>query len=59
MAAVWLYSEIVPGQLLNQEQAGVAMRIISLSLGPEVPAALIEESLADVRLLFSALVDLS
>jgi superfamily II DNA or RNA helicase len=55
-AAVWLYSEIVPEQLLSQEQAGVVMRIISLSLGPEVPEALIEESLADVRLLFSALV---
>ena len=55
-AAVWLYSEIVPAQLLSPEQAGVVMRISSLSLGPEVPEALIEESLADVRLLFSALV---
>ena len=55
-AAVWLYSEIVPAQLLSPEQAGMVMRISSLSLGPEVPEALIEESMADVRLLFSTLV---
>lgn len=54
-AAVWLYSEIVPSQVLTAEQAGNMVRIISLSQSPEVPEALIEQSLADVRLLFSAL----
>ncbi|MGH8548191.1 MAG: SNF2-related protein [Methylococcales bacterium] len=54
-AAVWLYSEIVPGQIVTPEQAGVLIRILSLNQAPEVPEALIEQSLSDVRLLFSSL----
>lgn len=54
-AAVWLYSEIVPGQILTTEQAGTLIRILSLSQAPEVPEALIEQSIADVRILFSCL----
>ncbi len=53
-AAVWLYNEIVPRQVLTSEQAGIVVRILSLSQAPEVPETLIEQSLADVRLLFSS-----
>ena len=56
-AAVWLYSEIVPGQILTQEQAGIMLRIISLSQSPEVPRPLVEQALVDVRQLFSVLTD--
>ncbi len=55
LATVWLYSEIVPAQIITQEQAGIMLRIISLSQSPDVPEALVEQSLMDVRLLFSAL----
>ncbi len=54
-ATVWLYSEILPTQILTQDQANIIVRIISLSQSPKVPETLIEQSLADVRLLFSAL----
>ena len=55
--AVWLYSEIVPGHVLTQEQASIMVRIISLSQSPVVPETLIEQALVDVRLLFSALTE--
>ena len=54
-AAVWLYSEILPAQVLTHDQAGIMVRIISLSQSPEVPDALVEQSLGDVNLLFSVL----
>ncbi|MGH8500082.1 MAG: hypothetical protein ACRERV_14940, partial [Methylococcales bacterium] len=54
-AAVWLYSEIVPGRVLTPEQAGILVRIISLRQAQEVPERLIEQSLVDVRGLFSSL----
>lgn len=54
-ATVWLYSDIVPAQVLTQEQAGTIVRIISLSQSPEIPDPLIEQSLQDVRLFFSVL----
>ena len=52
-AAVWLYGDIVAKQILTQEQAGVVMRIIALSLQPEVPDAMTEQALTDVRMFFS------
>ena len=55
-AVVWLYSEIVPAQVLTPEQAGTMVRIISLSQSPEVPDALVEQSFVDVNLLFSVLI---
>ncbi|MGR9107690.1 MAG: SNF2-related protein [Gammaproteobacteria bacterium] len=54
-AAVWLYSEIVPAAILSAEQAGIVVRILSLNQAPLVPDDLIEQSLADVRGLFSSL----
>jgi hypothetical protein len=53
--AVWLYSEIVPAQILTQEQAGIMVTVISLSQSTDVPVNLIEQALTDVKLLFSTL----
>jgi hypothetical protein len=50
-AAIWLYSEVLPKQLLTQEQAGAIVRALSLSQNQAVPVNLIEQSLADARLL--------
>ncbi|MGR9087295.1 MAG: DEAD/DEAH box helicase [Gammaproteobacteria bacterium] len=52
-AAIWLYSEALPKQLLTQEQAAAIVRAVSLSRNQDVPLNLIEQSLADARLLCS------
>ncbi len=52
-AAIWLYNEVLPQQLLTQEQAAAIVRALSLSQSPAVPINLIEQSLADARLLHS------
>ena len=54
-AAVWLYNEIIPRQIISEQQAATLLRIISLSQCSEVPETLIEQSLNDVRLMFAAL----
>jgi hypothetical protein len=53
-AAIWLYSEVLPQQLLTQEQAAAIVRALSLSQNQAVPVNLIEQSLADARLLCSS-----
>jgi hypothetical protein len=53
-AALWLYSEALPKQLLTQEQAAAIVRALSLSQNQTVPVNLIEQSMADARLLCSA-----
>ena len=53
-AVLWLYSEVLPQQLLTQEQVAAIVRALSLSQNQAVPAKLIEQSLADARLLCSA-----
>lgn len=53
-AAIWLYSEVLPQQLLTQEEVATIVRALSLSQNQAVPANLIEQSLADARLLCSA-----
>jgi hypothetical protein len=53
-AALWLFSEALPKQLLNQEQAAAIVRALALSQNQAVPIHLIEQSLADARLLCSA-----
>ncbi len=53
-AAIWLYSEVLPQQLLTQEQVAAIVRALSLSQNQAVPVNLIEQSLADARLLCSA-----
>ena len=50
-AFLWLYSEVLPQQLLTQEQVVAIVRTLSLSQNQAVPVNLIEQSLADVRLL--------
>ena len=50
-AVLWLYSEALPQQLLNQEQVAAIVRALSLSHNPEVPLTLLEQVLADARLL--------
>ena len=52
-AVLWLYSEVLPQQLLTQEQVAAIVRALSLSQNQAVPAKLIEQSLADARLLCS------
>ena len=52
-AAIWLYSEVLPQQLLTQEQVVTIVRTLSLSQNQSVPVNLIEQSLADARLLCS------
>lgn len=53
-AVLWLYSEVLPQQLLTQEQAAAIVRALSLSRNPELPVKLIEQSLADARMFCSA-----
>jgi len=50
-AVLWLYSEVLPKQLLTQEQVAAIVRALSLSQNQAVPVNLIEQSLADARLL--------
>ncbi len=52
-AAVWLYSEVLPQQLLTQEQVASIVRALSLSQNQGLPVNLIEQSLSDARLLCS------
>ena len=52
-AVLWLYSEVLPQQLLTQEQVAAIVRALSLSQNQAVPVNLIEQSLADARLLCS------
>ena len=53
-AVLWLYSEVLPQQLLTQEQVAAIVRALSLSQNQALPVNLIEQSLADARLLCSA-----
>jgi hypothetical protein len=52
-AVLWLYSEVLPQQLLTQEQVAAIVRALSLSQNQTVPISLIEQTLADARLLCS------
>jgi len=52
-AVLWLYSEVLPQQLLTQEQVAWIVRALSLSQNQAIPVNLIEQSLADARLLCS------
>jgi hypothetical protein len=50
-AVLWLYNQVLPQQLLIQEQVAAIVRALSLSQNQAVPINLIEQSLADARLL--------
>ena len=47
-AGVWLYSEALPGGILDQQEAGLLMRGLSLSQAQEVPRNLVAELTEDV-----------
>ncbi|MEI6269894.1 MAG: DEAD/DEAH box helicase, partial [Methylococcaceae bacterium] len=52
-AVLWLYSDVLPQQLLTQDQVTAIVRALSLSKNQALPVNLIEQSLADARLLCS------
>ncbi len=53
--AVWLYSQIIPKQILTQEQGALVLQVVSLSQSPGLPDPMIQQALADVRELFALL----
>jgi len=50
-AVLWLYSEVLPQQLLTHEQVAAIVRALSLSQNQAVVVNQIEQSLADARFL--------
>jgi hypothetical protein len=50
-ATVWLYSDVLPKQLMTVEQVGAIVRVISLSQNVDVPDVLIEQALSDTQAL--------
>lgn len=54
-ASVWLYTEILPQQLLTAEQVAAIVRAMALSRSPEVPDHLLEQCLQDARQLVAEL----
>ena len=50
-ATVWLYSDVLPKQLMTVEQVGAIVRVISLSQNVDVPEVLIEQALSDTQAL--------
>ena len=52
-ATVWLYSDVLPQQLMTAEQIATIVRIIALSQNIDVPDALVQQSLLDTQLLFA------
>ncbi len=48
-ASVWLYSEVLPQQLMTTEQINTIVRVISLSQNLDVPDALVEQALGDTQ----------
>jgi len=49
-AGVWIYGEALPKGLLNQEEAGLIMRGITLAQSQSVPEPLISGLLGDVEI---------
>ncbi|WP_428355000.1 SNF2-related protein [Methyloprofundus sp.] len=52
-ATVWLYSDVLPQQLMTAEQIATIVRVIALSQNIDVPDALVQQSLLDTQLLFA------
>ena len=50
-ATVWLFSEVLPQQLMTAEQVAVIVRVIALSQNVDVPEALVQQALLDTRML--------
>ncbi|TAN47649.1 MAG: helicase [Methylococcaceae bacterium] len=54
-ASVWLYTDVLPQQLLTAEQVAAIIRVMALSLSPQVPDHLLEQCLQDARQLIAEL----
>jgi len=52
-ATVWLYSEILPQQLMTAEQIATIVKIIALSQNIDIPDALVQQSLLDTQALLA------
>ncbi len=52
-ATIWLYSDVLPQQLMSAEQIATIVRIIALSQNMDVPELLIENSLRDTQALLA------
>ncbi len=50
-ATVWLYSEVLPAQLMTAEQVGIIVRVIALSQNTDVPEVLVQQALQDTQAL--------
>ena len=48
-ATVWLYSEVLPQQLMTAEQIGSIVRVIALSQNIDIPDSLVEQALLDTQ----------
>lgn len=48
-ATVWLYSDVLPQQLMTVEQIAAIVRVISLSQNVDVPDLLVQQALADAQ----------
>lgn len=53
--SVWLYTDILPQQILTAEQAAALIRVMALSQSPQVPQPLLEQCLQDARELIAGL----
>jgi len=53
--SVWLYTDILPQQILTAEQVAAVVRVMALSQSPHVPDHLLEQCLQDARQLIAEL----
>ncbi|MFW5442767.1 MAG: SNF2-related protein [Methylococcaceae bacterium] len=52
-ATVWLYSDVLPHQLMTADQVSSIVKVISLSQNIDVPEPLIQQALADTQALLA------
>ncbi|MDP3877884.1 MAG: SNF2-related protein [Methylobacter sp.] len=55
LVSVWLYTDILPQQILTAEQVAALARVMALSQSPQVPETLLEQCLLDARELIAEL----
>ncbi|TAN65560.1 MAG: helicase [Methylobacter sp.] len=56
--SVWLYTDILPQQLLTAEQVTAIVRVMALSQSPQVPEHLLEQCIQDARQLVAELANI-
>lgn len=52
-ATVWLYSDVLPQQLMTAEQVASIVRVIALSQNIDVPEQLVQQALHDTQMLLA------